>query len=327
MRISSGYVVITSSFLLWGTIAVLAAKTADIETTIQGDVLSLPPAAKETLQQWVRGVEGGDPPNINHPKEVISVIDAVSSCDVVLDGWDKAAFLQDWKTGEMNLRQKLARLVDDGKRLKVGPPISPALAAKMIADTQGDQSLSRETLEMLKRFEQAGIEVSRIEFEGIPGPWVKDASVDALKSVPSAEQIGIAAERFLRVTLPNLYGGFALTPEGCYSPEGLLQVRTVIKTSYQTEELVAKIFDDVDLEQIECGKVNTYSRFRVPARDLSEPVIAALATGPWPFGPAGYYFDRNWFYVNAAWQMYARENGDYYKNLSADVTDYTCGKP
>ncbi|NYT30554.1 hypothetical protein [Rhizobium sp. WYCCWR 11128] len=253
------------------------------------------------------------------------VITTINACNVTLNGWNKKSFFEEWSKAEAELTQRLEKLVRDGKGLKIGPPITSALAGKL-AQT-GPKTLPPKTMALLKELRDHGAEVTVGWVEGIPGPWVTDKSVDPFKSLPSAEQIAAAAEHFLQLSLADFYGRFTQTPSGCYSTKMSKEVQSLANLAYPQEKLIAKMFGDDNLVQIECGKVGTYSRFRIPTKYLSEPVQNALANGPWPFGPAGNYFGRDWFYVHAAWQMYQRERKEYFDNLSADVADYTCGPP
>ncbi|WP_017965508.1 hypothetical protein [Rhizobium leguminosarum] len=277
------------------------------------------------LQQWVEGPDVA-PPAIKQPVQVSDVIATINSCDVTLEGWSKKAFLDEWSNGEAELSHRLKRLVSDGKSLKVGLPITSALAG-MLADQPGAKTLPPKTKALLEKLREHGIEPTIVWAEGIPGPWVTDTSVEPLKSVPSPKQLATSAERFLQLSLADFYGRLAMTPSDCYSAQVLPEVKSLIKLGYSQENTVAKIFGDENLVQIECGKVGTYSRFRIPDTFLSQSVHEALVNGPWPFGPAGNYFGRDWFYMNAVWQMYQREQGGYYDNLSADAADYTCGPP
>ncbi|TCL64132.1 hypothetical protein [Rhizobium sp. BK251] len=325
MPVPSVSIALAIAFLLNAAISSLPARASEIETAIQGAAIVLPPTAEEALQEWVQGTDPNQPV-LKQPTEVVSILNALSSCDVVLDGWDKKAFLQEWAAAEDDLAQRLARLVNDGRSLKGGPLISQGLAADMIADDKGYPTLPPKLLGILEEFEDAREDVSLTITEGTDGLWVRDPSVTQ-EAVPSGDQIGIAAERFIRISLPRLYERLLTTPSRCYSLDLLPQVHSLIKSASDTKTLVAKIFEKDDLVEIECGKVGTYSRFRIPIDTLGDQVREALKTGPSPFGPAGLYFSRDWFFTNAAWQMYARERGDYYNNLSPDVADYTCGKP
>jgi len=325
MRGASFVKLLSFVFLIHGALGCFLASASEIETIVSGDQVALSPVGKSALRQWVEGPDVA-PPAIKHPVQVSDVIATINACDVMLDGWNKKAFLEEWSNGEAELSRRLKRLVSDGKGLKVGPPITSALAG-MLADQPGAKTLSPETKALLAKLREHGVEPTVVWVEGIPGPWVSDKSVDAFTSVPSAEHIATAAEHFLQLSLADFYGRFALTPSGCYSTKMSKDVQSLASLAYPQEKLIAKMFGDEKLVQIECGKVGTYSRFRIPTKYLSDPVQNALANGPWPFGPAGNYFGRDWFYMYAAWQMYQREREEYFDNLSADVADYTCGPP
>ncbi|TBB60700.1 hypothetical protein ELH43_36805 [Rhizobium ruizarguesonis] len=325
MRGASFIKSLTFAFLIYGLLGCFLARASEIETLISGDQVVLSPAGQSALRQWVEGPDVA-PPAIKQAVQVSDVIATINACDVTLDGWNKKTFIEEWSDAEADLTQRLKRLVSDGKALKVGPPITWRLAG-MLAAQPGAKTLPLKTKALLEKLRDHGAEVTVFWVEGIPGPWVTDKSVDPFKSVPSADQIAAAAEHFLQLSLADIYGRLALTPSGCYSAKMLPDVKSLINLAYPQEKLIAKMFGDENLVQIECGKVGTHSRFRIPTKYLSEPVQKALASGPWPFGPAGNYFGRDWFYVHAAWQMYQRERKEYFDNLSADVADYTCGPP
>lgn len=252
------------------------------------------------------------------PTEVAELMDTLGRCTVTLQGWNKDEFLRNWQEAESDVNSTTKRILEQAFPLRAGDhPL-----VNIQPQTKG--ALSKEAQEFLEKAQQRGVKITEIEVQGIKGIPVVDPEVLAGSKLVSDDDIAEALSSYIVGALPRLYERLSATPSKCWSAN---QVRLIQERVLPTISSVRSKYSDDKFEQIECGKVGASSRFTVPLTKLSERVVKASRYGPWPYGPAGFYFSKSWFMRNAVGQMYARESGKYRENLSVDVADYTCGKP
>lgn len=314
----------TSSALLVSMIAALALVTdaaAAIQLEFQGRRAALTAAGQHQLPGLVASRAAID---IAHPKEITDLLAAVRRCETTLHGWNKQEFLATYRERAAQL-DRTATAISAGSHKFLaasGPRINPSALSylgppgKLPASVRKflDDSRARE------------IRITTVHMQGIPGKPVSDPQVLADTGRVTTADITAALTSYIEEAAPRLYEIFAMTPSACYSETQTAFLKSQMG-AFGSGKRLAVQYGTAGLRELECANGATYSRFKVPAGSLGQPVTAAIQKGPSPFGPAGAYFTRAWFLRNAVWQMYAREGGKYRDGLTADVADYYCGVP
>lgn len=297
------------------------ADDATVATSVSSSRVTLTAEGKASLDSIVKN--NRKEWKIVQPPEVADLIETLDKCTATLPDWRKEEFLRDWREAEVDINSVAKKIFEQAALLRAGDhPFVNAQAAKL--QSGGGLTLPKETQEFLDEAKRRGINITVFEVQGIKGKPVVDPEVLSGSKLVTNDDIMEAMSNFIVAALPRLYERFTATPIQCWSPD---QLKTIRDRLLPMVKSIRRLPDQSGFEQIECGKAGTYSRFTVPLSKLSDPVINASKNGPWPYGPAGFYFSKSWFMRHAVGQMFARESGRWRDGLTVDVADYICGKP